>query len=199
MEIIMSRTVMPALGPSFSPLRLSERPLAVQAIAVIFGTALMTASSYISVPMVPVPMTMQTLAATLIGALYGWRLGALTIAVWLLQGALGLPVFSNGAGGIVHLFGRTGGYLFAFPIAAAATGWLAEQGWTGDRVVRAFFAMLIGNALCLAIGGTWLAMLIGPEKAFWFGVAPFVLGATVKSLLGAAILKAMQATARRAK
>jgi biotin transport system substrate-specific component len=141
---------------------------------------------------------MQTLAATLIGALYGWRLGALTIAVWLLQGALGLPVFANGAGGIPHLLGRTGGYLFAFPIAAAATGWLAVRGWTGDRVVRAFLAMLAGNALCLGIGGAWLAILIGAEKAFWLGVAPFVLGAIVKSALGAAILKAMQATVRRA-
>ncbi len=194
----MSRIVTSALEPAFSPLRLSDRPLAVKIGAVIFGTALMTASSYVSVPMVPVPMTMQTLAATLIGALYGWRLGALTIAVWLLQGALGLPVFANGAGGIAHLLGRTGGYLFAFPIAAAATGWLAERGWTGDRVVRAFIAMLAGNALCLAIGGAWLAMLIGAEKAFWLGVAPFALGAIVKSALGAAILKAMQATVRRA-
>ena len=145
----MSRATTPALEPAFSPLELSQKSLAVKIGAVIFGTALMTASSYVSVPMIPVPMTMQTLAATLIGALYGWRLGALTIAVWLLQGALGLPVFSNGAGGIVHLFGRTGGYLFAFPIAAAATGFLAERGWNGDRVVRAFLAMLAGNALCL--------------------------------------------------
>ena len=193
----MSRTITHALDPAFSPLRLGERPLAVQIGAVVFGTALMTASSYVSVPMVPVPMTMQTLAATLIGALYGWRLGALTIAVWLLQGALGMPVFSNGAGGIAHLFGRTGGYLFAFPVAAAATGFLAERGWSGDRVVRAFLAMLAGNALCLMIGGAWLAMLIGAEKAFWFGVVPFVLGAIVKSALGAAILKAMHAAMRR--
>jgi biotin transport system substrate-specific component len=195
----MSRTVTPSLEPAFSPLRLSEQPLAVQAAAVIFGTALMTASSYVSVPMVPVPMTMQTLAATMIGALYGWRLGALTIIVWLLEGALGMPVFANGGGGIAHLFGRTGGYLFAFPLTAAATGWLAEQGWTGDRVVRAFFAMLAGNALCLVLGAAWLAVLIGAEKAFWFGVAPFVLGGIVKSVLGAAILKAMQVTVRRSK
>lgn len=195
----MSRAATPALEPAFSPLELGQKSLAVQIGAVIFGAALMTASSYVSVPMIPVPMTMQTLAATLIGALYGWRLGALTIAVWLLQGTLGLPVFSNGAGGIVHLFGRTGGYLFAFPIAAAATGFLAERGWNGDRVVRAFLAMLAGNALCLVLGGAWLAALIGAEKAFWFGVAPFVLGAVVKSALGAAILKAMQATMGRAR
>jgi biotin transport system substrate-specific component len=194
----MSPTIASALAPAFSPLRLSERSVAVKICAVIFGTALMTASSYVSVPMIPVPMTMQTLAATLIGALYGWRLGALTIAVWLVQGALGMPVFSNGAGGVAHLVGRTGGYLFAFPIAAAVTGFLAERGWNGNRVVLAFLAMLAGNALCLAIGGAWLATLIGAEKAFWFGVAPFVLGAIVKSALGAAILKAMQATVRGA-
>lgn len=193
----MSRTAVTARTRSFSPLRLSDRSLALQASAVLFGSALMTASSYVSVPMVPVPMTMQTLAATLIGALYGWRLGAITIAVWLMQGALGLPVSSNGTGGLARLAGPTAGYLFAFVIAAAATGWLAERGWTGDRVVRAFLAMLAGNALCLMIGGAWLAVLIGGEKAFWAGVAPFVLGAIVKSALGAAILKAMKATVQR--
>jgi biotin transport system substrate-specific component len=194
----MSRFDAATFSPPFSPLRLGERSLLVQAAAVLFGTALMTASSYISVPMFPVPMTMQTLAATLIGALFGWRLGAITIAAWLMQGALGLPVFSNGTGGIARLAGPTAGYLFAFPIAAAVTGWLAERGWTGDRVVRAFASMLAGNAICLIIGGTWLAMLIGGEKAFWVGVAPFVLGAIVKSALGAAILKAMKATVQRA-
>lgn len=193
----MNRITAGTFSGPFSPLRLSERPLTVQVGAVLFGTALMTASSYVSVPMVPVPMTMQTLAVTLIGALYGWRLGAITIAVWLMQGALGLPVFSNGTGGIARLVGPTAGYLFAFPIAAAVTGWLAERGWTGDPVVRAFLAMLAGNALCLMLGGAWLAVLIGGEKAFWAGVAPFVLGGIVKSALGAAILKAMRATLQR--
>jgi biotin transport system substrate-specific component len=197
-EIDVSRTAVSAQTHSFSPLRLAERSLALQVGAVLFGTALMTASSYVSVPMVPVPMTMQTLAATLIGALYGWRLGAITIAVWLMQGALGLPVFSNGTGGIARLAGPTAGYLFAFVAAASVTGWLAEHGWTGDRVARAFLAMLAGNALCLIIGGAWLAVLIGGEKAFWAGVAPFVLGALVKSALGATILKAMKAAVQRA-
>jgi biotin transport system substrate-specific component len=197
-EIEMSQTTSAALSTPFNPLRLQERTLAVQVAAVLFGTALMTASSYVSVPMLPVPMTMQTLAVTLIGALYGWRLGALTIAVWLMQGALGMPVFSNGTGGIARLAGPTAGYLFAFPIAAAVTGWLAERGWTGDRVFSSFSAMLIGNALCLVGGGAWLAGMIGFEKAFWVGIAPFVLGAIVKSALGAAILKAMKATVQRA-
>jgi biotin transport system substrate-specific component len=193
----MSRSAVTERAHAFSPLRLVERSPALQVGAVLFGTALMTASSYISVPMVPVPMTMQTLAATLIGALYGWRLGAITIAVWLLQGALGLPVFSNGTGGIARLAGPTAGYLYAFALAAAVTGWLAERGWTGDRVVRAFASMLLGNALILIMGWAWLAHMIGGEKAFWAGVAPFVLGAVVKSALGAAILKAMKATVQR--
>ena len=193
----MSRSA-PTLAHPFNPLRLRERTLGVQVGAVLFGTALMTASSYVSVPMLPVPMTMQTLAATLIGALYGWRLGALTIAMWLLQGALGMPVFSNGGGGLPHLLGPTSGYLFGFVAAAALTGVLAERGWTGDRVALSFMSMLAGTALITLMGWLWLANLIGAEKAFWVGVAPFVLGGIVKSALGAAILKAMQATARRA-
>lgn len=193
----MSRPASASLATPFNPLRLRERTLGVQMGAVLFGTALMTASSYVSVPMVPVPMTMQTLAATLIGALYGWRLGALTIAVWLLQGAVGMPVFSNGGGGIAHLFGPTSGYLFGFVAAAALTGALAERGWTGDRVVRAFLSMLAGTALITLMGWVWLANLVGAEKAFWVGVAPFMLGGIVKSALGAAILKAMQATMQR--
>jgi biotin transport system substrate-specific component len=193
----MSRIAPASLAAPFNPLRLRERPLLVQVGAILFGTALMTASSYVSVPMVPVPMTMQTLAATMIGALYGWRLGALTIAVWLLQGALGMPVFSNGGGGVAHLLGPTSGYLFGFAAAAALTGALAERGWTGDRIVRAFISMLAGTALITLMGWAWLANLMGAEKAFWVGVAPFVLGGIVKSALGAAILKAMQATVQR--
>jgi biotin transport system substrate-specific component len=194
----MSRTAPTSLAHPFNPLRLRERTIGVQIGAVIFGAALMTASSYVSVPMVPVPMTMQTLAATLIGALYGWRLGATTIAVWLLQGALGMPVFSNGGGGVVHLLGPTSGYLFGFAAAAALTGALAERGWTGDRVARSFLSMLTGTALITLMGWAWLAHLMGAEKAFWVGVVPFVLGGIVKSALGAAILKAMQATVGRA-
>jgi biotin transport system substrate-specific component len=195
----MSNSHIQTLGPAFDPLKLRNRTMAVKIGAVVLGSALMTASSYVSVPMLPVPMTMQTLAATLIGALYGWRLGALTIAVWLLQGALGMPVFSNGTGGIARLVGPTGGYLIGFLAAAALTGWLAERGCTGDRIVASFTSMIAGTALITAMGWAWLATLVGPEKAFWVGVAPFVLGGIVKSALGAAILKAMQATVRRAR
>lgn len=176
---------------AYSPLALDGRPLLIRAVAVLVGTIILTLSSYVEVPMVPVPMTMQTLAVTLIGALYGWRLGGLTITAWLVEGALGLPVFAGGAGGAAHFMGFTGGYLFAFPVVGAVVGWLAERGWNGHRPVLAFAAALIGNLLCLAIGGTWLAAMIGAEPAWASGVAPFLLGGALKSVLAAAILAAL--------
>lgn len=186
----MTDMTLQAARPAFSPLRLSDRSPLVQACAVLIGTGILALSSQISVPMVPVPVTMQTLAVTLIGAFYGWRLGSVTIVAWLLEGALGLPVFSKGAAGAAHFIGPTGGYLFSFPIVGALVGWLAERGWNGRNLPLAFAAMLLAHALCLAIGAVWLATLIGFERAVIAGVVPFLLGSLVKSALGAAILKA---------
>ncbi|MGE0210303.1 MAG: biotin transporter BioY [Parvibaculaceae bacterium] len=187
----MSDVASQAHAQPYSPLRLKDRSLAWQAGAVVLGTLFLTLSSYIEVPMIPVPMTMQTFAVTLVGALYGWRLGAITIIAWLLEAVAGLPVLAGGASGLHHFAGPTGGYLLAFPIAGAVVGWLAERGWNGHRVVLAFLAMLLGNALCLVVGGAWLATLIGLEKAILLGVAPFILGGILKSALGAAVLKAV--------
>lgn len=175
--------------PSFSPLRLQDRSLGWQVGAVVFGTLFLALSSYIEVPMVPVPVTMQTFAVTLIGALYGWRLGAITIAAWLVEGAVGFPVLAGGAAGVQYFLGPTGGYLFAFPLTGALVGWLAERGWNGNRVVLAFAAMLLGNLACLVVGTAWLAVMIGLEKAITFGFLPFIFGGLLKSALGAATLK----------
>jgi biotin transport system substrate-specific component len=139
--------------------------------------------------MVPVPVTMQTFAVAMVGALCGWRLGSLIITAWLVEGAAGLPVLAGGASGVHHFLGPTGGYLFAFPVAGALMGWLAERGWNGDRVILAFLGMLLSNAVCLLLGAAWLAVLIGPERAIALGVMPFLVGALLKSALGAATLK----------
>lgn len=177
--------------PSFSPLRLQDRSLAWQVGAVVLGTLFLTLSSYVEVPMVPVPVTMQTFAVTLIGALYGWRLGALTIAAWLVEGAVGFPVLSGGAAGAAHFVGPTAGYLFAFPLVGALVGWLAERGWNGKRVMLASVAMLLGNLACLVLGTAWLAVMIGAEQAVTFGFLPFIVGGLLKSALGAATLMAL--------
>lgn len=177
---------------SYSPLRLEERSLLWQFAALALGTLFLAASSYVEVPMVPVPMTMQTFAVGMVGALYGWRLGGLTIVAWLIEGALGLPVLAGGASGLAHFAGPTAGYLFAFPLCGALVGWLAERGWNGSRPVFAFLAALAGNVACLALGGAWLAVMIGAEAAFIHGVAPFLVGAVLKSVLGAAALALLQ-------
>ncbi|KRB01696.1 biotin biosynthesis protein BioY [Devosia sp. Root685] len=176
------KSVAPAL------IGIQDKPLLWQAGAIVAGTLFLAASSYVEVPMVPVPVTMQTLAVTLIGAVYGWRLGTLTVIAWLMEAALGMPVLSGGAAGAHHFVGPTAGYLFAFPLVAALTGWLAERGWNGNRPALAFLSMVFGNATCLALGALWLAIAIGLEDAFTFGVLPFLIGGLLKSVLGAALL-----------
>nr|WP_156385794.1 biotin transporter BioY [Devosia sp. Root685] len=180
--MITDKSVAPAL------IGIQDKPLLWQAGAIVAGTLFLAASSYVEVPMVPVPVTMQTLAVTLIGAVYGWRLGTLTVIAWLMEAALGMPVLSGGAAGAHHFVGPTAGYLFAFPLVAALTGWLAERGWNGNRPALAFLSMVFGNATCLALGALWLAIAIGLEDAFTFGVLPFLIGGLLKSVLGAALL-----------
>ncbi|TWB55441.1 biotin transport system substrate-specific component [Rhizobium sp. ERR 922] len=184
---------------AFDPLRLGQRSLVVKTVFVLAGTLILALASQISVPMIPVPITMQTFAITMIGALYGWRLGAVTVLAWLGEAAIGFPVLAGGAGGIAPFMGPTAGYLASFPIIAALVGWLAERGWSGNRVVRSFLAHLSANILCLAIGGIWLAALIGAEKGWLLGVAPFILGAVLKSALAAAVLKTIQVYSGKAR
>lgn len=184
----MSNMAAPILNPVYSPLDLQSRPLIWQIGAVVVGSLFLALCSWIEVPMVPVPINMQTFGVALVGALYGWRLGAITIVAWLTQAAVGMPVLSGGAAGAHHFVGPTAGYLFAFPIAGALTGWLAERGWNGTRPVLAFVSMVLGNAVCLVLGAAWLATVIGPEQAIVHGVMPFLVGAVLKSALGAAVL-----------
>jgi len=177
-----------SLSPA-SPLLLEQRSLPWQIMAVITGSLLLALSSYIEVPMIPVPMTMQTYVVVLIGALYGWRLGAITVLTWLGQAAVGLPVLSGGSGGALAFIGPTAGYLFSFPIVAALVGWLAQRGWNGQHIALAFSAALVGHGLCLMLGAAWLTTLISTKAAMAAGVTPFILGAILKSALAAATLK----------
>lgn len=157
------------------------------ALLAIVGSGLIALSAQVQVPLKPVPITMQTFAVLVIGMTYGWRLGAATVALYLAEGAAGLPVFAGGAGGLAVLFGTTGGYLFGFILAAAITGVLAERGW--DRnVATAALAMLAGNAAIYLPGLAVLGALIGLGKAIEFGLLPFLLGDVLKLLLAAGLL-----------
>jgi biotin transport system substrate-specific component len=168
--------------------------------SVVLGFSLLTAlAAQVAVPLpfTPVPLTGQTFAVLLTGALLGPRLGALAMLAYLAEGAAGLPFFRGGAGGVGHFSGATAGYLLAFPAAAYVTGRLAERGWD-RRFATAAAAMALGSFVILACGWAWLALLFkGGAGAFWLGVAPFLPGDVLKVALAAAALPAGWALLRR--
>ena len=162
-------------------------------VLVVLGTALLTLSAKVNLPLPYVPMTLQTLAVVMIGVVYGWRLGTATVLAYLAEGASGLPVFAGPVGGLAPLWGPTAGYLIGFVAAAFATGWLSERGW--DRSVpRLFVAMGIGHMVILALGFVWLGfgLKLGADKAWLVGVAPFIAGTLVKNALGATLVPALR-------
>ena len=165
----------------------STRAPAIKAFLIVIGSLLLATSAQIKIPLYPVPVTGQTLVVLLIGMVYGARLGGATIAAYLLQGAIGLPVFAGGAFGITTLLGPTGGYLGGVLIAAVVMGSLAERG-LGRGIVSTIIAMMIGNAIIYAAGASWLASFIGAEKAITAGVLPFLYGDVLKLAVAAGLM-----------
>jgi biotin transport system substrate-specific component len=168
-----------------------KAPLLRSAILIVAGSLLLAASAWIEVPMIPVPMTMQTFALLLIGAFYGSRLAFATACAYLFEGALGLPVFSGGAGGPQHLIGPTAGYLIMFPFAAAFVGYAFERGWTAN-MYAIFGAMIVSHAIVFLGGVIWLAAFMGLSAAIAAGFTPFILGSLVKSGLAVAVVQLAQ-------
>lgn len=157
-------------------------------LVILFGSWMIAGSSWIQVPVQPVPITMQTFAILLVGVFCGSRLGAETVGAYLVQGAIGLPVFAGGGGGIVHFAGPTGGYLVGFLLAAAAVGYLMERGW-GEGWLKPLFALIIGDLLVFVPGVLWLSTLKGFAFAFYWGFAIFVVWDLLKILLAYAVTK----------
>ncbi len=155
-------------------------------VLIVAGSLLLTLSAKVQVPFWPVPMTMQTFAVLLIGAAYGSTLGAATVLAYLAQGAVGLPVFAKG-GGLAYMMGPTGGYLLGFLVAAWLVGKLAERG-LDRRVPTALAVFLLGDLVIFAFGVSWLASLIGFEKAWAAGVVPFLPAEALKIALAMAVL-----------
>ena len=156
----------------------------------LLGSAVMALSAKLSVPFYPVPLTLESLAVVLIGAAFGARLAGAALVLYLVEGALGLPVFAGTPAhglGLAYMAGPTGGYLLGFVLAALVVGFFAERG--ADRSVpRLLGAMALGHAILFATGYAWLARLIGSEAAWTAGVMPFLLGTLVKVLLGALLV-----------
>ena len=162
----------------------------VRQVGLVIGFSLLTAlSAQIVIPIGPVPITGQTFAVLLTGALLGSRLGAITMIVYLLEGAIGLPFFSGAHGGILHLLGPTGGYLVAFPAGAFITGAFAEHGWD-RKFLTAAAAMAIGSIVIMLSGWLWfsLVMKTSPAITLFATVLKFIPGDLIKISLAAAVL-----------
>jgi len=191
------------VGPLPAPLTLMSlvwpaRSLTRAAVLMAVGSALLAVSAKIQVPFYPVPMTMQTLVVLLIGAAYGWRLGGATVALYLVEGAWGLPVFAGPVAGIGYMAGPTGGFLMGFLAAAMVTGLMAERGW--DRSLGRVLAMMAGgHAVIFVFGLAWLAPMFQFDfgRAWAAGVAPFYAATVLKTALAAALMQAGWMTVAR--
>ena len=164
---------------------------AVRVLALIaFGSLFLAVLAQVKVPMWPVPVTLQTFAVLVLGLTYGFRLGTATILAHVAQGAVGLPVFAGGAGGIAVLMGPTGGYIAGFILAVMLTGWLADRGWS-RRILPAIAALVIGNLAIYALGAGYLdAAFLGDwQKTVAVGVLPFLLGDALKIGLAVSVLQ----------
>jgi len=183
------------VGPFTAPPTLMSfvwpaRSLTRAAVLMAVGSALLAVSAKIQVPFYPVPMTMQTLVVLLIGATYGWRLGGATVALYLAEGALGLPVFAGPVAGIGYMAGPTGGFLAGFLVAVMVTGLMAERGW--DRSLWRVLAMMaVGHAVIFIFGLAWLAPMFRFDfgRAWAAGVAPFYAATVLKTALAAAVMQ----------
>jgi len=184
--------------PSVVIERLVRGRAAANMLLVIGASVLIAIAAQIAIPLpfTPVPLTLQPLAVIFIGVALGSTRGAAAAALYLLEGASGLPVFAQGHGGALWLVGPTAGYLFSYPFAAYVAGFVSERGW-GSSIVRAISGMLLALGVIYAGGWSWLAVLTDARSAFVAGVAPFVLADIVKVALGAALLpKAQQIIAK---
>jgi biotin transport system substrate-specific component len=151
----------------------------------------LSAQTRIDLPFTPVPITLQTAAAVLVGATLGARRGVAALIAYLAEGLAGLPVFAGGASGLAYALGPTGGYLLGFVLSAFVVGWLVERGWGADPL-RALAAFALGGAAVYAVGVPWLALSRGLplEVAVGAGLLPFLPGDLVKTVGAAALWSA---------
>ncbi|HNS02903.1 MAG TPA: biotin transporter BioY [Anaerolineae bacterium] len=167
--------------------------LLYDAALVLAGSLLIALSAQVAIPLPfsPVPVTGQTMAVLLVGALLGSRRGSLAVLVYIAEGMAGLPVFApGGAVGPARLLGPTGGYLIGFVLAAYLVGLLAERGWD-RRVSTTAVAMALGNVVIYAVGALWLAVFVGGlAPALTAGVLPFIPGDLIKIAAAALLLPA---------
>ena len=185
------------LGAAQDPKALT-RTLAGRSFLAISATVLVALCAHVSVPLyfTPVPVTLQTMAVILVGLTLGPALGSAALLLYLAEGAIGLPVFSpNGPGGIAQLLGPTAGYLFSYPLAAAAAGGVVRAVRLGrSQLPAAILAGLAASFFIFAMGAGWLAHLLhlNANAAWHLGVQPFLPGEILKIAAAAGAYTALR-------
>ena len=149
----------------------------------LIGSVILAISSKIKIPFYPVPMTMQTLIVLMIGIGFGWKLGVATVALYLFEGIIGLPVFAGSPEkgvGLVYFTGPTMGYLLGFLVTAYISGKFIYN----NNIVSTFLKLFFATSLIYVLGMTWLGILIGWDKPiFQLGAQPFLLAELFKILV----------------
>ena len=159
--------------------------------------ALTAVGASIYVPIGPVPIILSTLFAILSGLLLGSRWGFTSMALYLLVGAIGLPVFAGGKGGFAHFFGPTGGYLFGYLLASWITGFISER--SRDRMILDILAVIIGSLALYALGVPWLKVVTKMPwtKALMVGVLPFLIGDAIKASVAVILARSIRPILKR--
>lgn len=168
------------------------------AALVLCGALLTAALAQVVVPMAPVPITGQTLAVGLVGATLGVRRGVLSMLLYVALGFV-LPVYADGASGVQHLWGASGGYILGFVVATAIVGWFAERG-ADRRVPLAFLAFVVAQLAVFVPGVIVLQAVSGMSwaAAVHSGFTVFIVGGLIKAAIGAAVLPSAWRLVRRA-
>ena len=177
------------MTPTLTTALIGEATAAKRLMLVLGGTVLIALAARVSVPMIPVPMTLQTLAILVVGLLFGARLGAATLLAYLGEGAMGLPVFAGGNGGFAYMMGPTGGFLAGFVLMAWIAGHGSDRGWTRGFPGAALVALVAAAVLYLP-GLAWPALVMGktvPELVSGW-MLPFLAGDAVKAGLAALVV-----------
>jgi biotin transport system substrate-specific component len=159
-------------------------------VAIVISASLfvaLCARVTIPIPGTPVPLTVQNFGVLLVGLLLGSRRGFAALALYLAEGAMGMPVFSPvGVGGVAHLLGPTGGFLLAYPLVAWLAGYVMEHG--RKSFARAAMGGLLGEVVLFASGLAWLAVLThSVAQAFRWGLYWFLFAEVIKVMMAAGI------------
>lgn len=164
-----------------------QNKLVKNGLLVLAGVLVLAVASQLTIPLHPVPLTLQSATVLLIALVYGARLGAATIAAYLLAGAFGLPVFAGMNAGLpVLLLDPSSGFLWGFFFATPLTGYLAQRGW-GKHFISAFAAAFLGAVIIFAMGLLVLSHYVGWKQTYTLGLQPFLISEPIKLFAAAAL------------